>query len=460
MDAAPARLDGWASSINVGLIALVVYLANGREIGTYDTEPATLLPLAILRGDGPHLDRFASVLRKPDGEIPAYIARSRGHIVSLYPIGPALVALPIYGVEVALLDWLDPGWDRDTVRACWECHQMAKRSAALIAALVAVVLHRLLRGLGLREVATWASLAAALGSDLWMIASQALWQHGPAALMLTLTLLLLLPRAPAAWRVALAGLTAGVMVACRALDLPLAVAIALGIAWAWPRRLAWFLPGPMIMATALIGSNLYYFGEITGGQALLEAAHPGLHRVAGPWSGNFLEGLAGTLLSPNRGLLIFSPWIALALTTMPRVIGRLRPWPIVGWALGALVVNLVLLSKYAVWWGGYCFGPRYWTDTIPLFAILLALGLDWARARSRRLLLLFRLTIAAAILMQAIGAACYPSSWNLAPKSVDHHHERLWDWYDSELKRCIREGLKWPEHPVLTRRSAEPIQPE
>lgn len=440
----PGRLGGWPASIGLGLVALALYLANGREIGTYDTEPTTLLPLAILRGDGPHLDRFRAVLREPDGRIPDYVTRVNGHIVSLYPIATALLAVPVYWPQVALLDRVEPGWDRNIGRAWWECHRMAKRTAALIAALVAVALHRLLRGMGLVAVATTATLAAALGSDLWMIASQALWQHGPAALALTLALGLLLPKDPSAWRLVLAGLAAGSMVAFRALDLPFAAAIALGIAWNDPRRLAWFLPGPIVIATALIGSNLYYFGAIEGGQARLEALHPGLHHVAGPWAGNLLGGMAGTLLSPSRGLLIFTPWVVPALATTPAVLGRLRPWPIVRWALGALVVNLLILSKYAVWWGGYCFGPRYWTEAIPLLAILLALGLDWARSRSRKLLLLYRLTIAAAILVQVVGAACYPSSWNLAPESVDRHHERLWDWYDSELKRCLREGPKWP----------------
>jgi hypothetical protein len=42
--------------------------------------------------------------------------------------------------------------------------------------------------------------------------------------------------------------------------------------------------------------------------------------------------------------------------------------------------------------------------------------------------------------VQAIGAFCYPSSFNAVPGSIDHQHDRLWTWRDGELARCIREG--------------------
>jgi len=76
---------------------------------------------------------------------------------------------------------------------------------------------------------------------------------------------------------------------------------------------------------------------------------------------------------------------------------------------------------------------------IPLFAILLAFELDWAVERSRILTVLFAITIALGIAVQLIGAYCFPSSWNLEPVNVDFRHERLWDWRDNELSRCLVE---------------------
>src|SRR4051812_46409673 len=109
MDTTPGTSDtprpgrGWRGAGLLGLGLFAVYLANGREIGTYDTIPASLLPLTILRGEGPHLDRFDPLLAGRDGRLPAFVKRARGHVVSRYPIAPALVALPLIAPQVAVL---------------------------------------------------------------------------------------------------------------------------------------------------------------------------------------------------------------------------------------------------------------------------------------------------------------------------------------------------------------------
>src|SRR5262249_5490398 len=149
-----------------------------------------------------------------------------------------------------------------------------------------------------------------------------------------------------------------------------ALAIFAWVAWSFPRRLGWFVPGPLFGAAALLGWNVTVFGALTGGQAYLESLHPARHNLpAGPFSGDLLAGAAGTLFSPSRGLLVFCPWVGLALAVLPFAARRLAPWPLVRWLLWALVPYGLLLAKYTVWWGGHCFGPRYWIDVIPLFAI-------------------------------------------------------------------------------------------
>jgi len=275
-----------------------------------------------------------------------------------------------------------------------------------------------------------------------MIASQAPWAHGPAALMLTLSMIFLTPSPPGPLRLLLGGAAAAMMVCCRPPDLVFALALMLRVAYERPRSLAWFLPGPILLAAALLAYNLYFFQAVTGGLAELEELHPILHGREGIWSGALLNGLLGTLFSPNRGLFVFSPWIVVALATLPAAIGRVRAWPLGVWMLGALVVDLVVLSKYSVWWAGHVFGPRYWTDAVPIFAVLLGFGLDWARARSRALTAAFAATIAFSVTIQAIGAFCYPSTWNVAPIDVDQRPGRVWDWSDTEVERCLREGVK------------------
>ena len=125
------------------------------------------------------------------------------------PIGPALVALPFTIPQMLVLDRTHPGWE--TSDPDW-FDTIAKRSAAAITTLAALALLVVLRKLGLGRDAWLAATAAALGSNLWSTASQSLWQHGPAALMLTLLMLLLWPENPSRWRFFAAGLTAAMLV--------------------------------------------------------------------------------------------------------------------------------------------------------------------------------------------------------------------------------------------------------
>ena len=176
-----------------------------------------------------------------------------------------------------------------------------------------------------------------------------------------------------------------------------------------------------------------------GGQVQLDAFNMVRHNVTGSWSRDFLAGLAGTLLSPSRGLFVFCPWAALAVLTLPAWSARLSARSVTTWVLGALVVFGLLISSYSVWWGGQCFGPRYWTEASPLLAIMLAQSLEWARDRARFLLPAFALAVCWSVAVQAIGAATYPTGWETEPVDIDLKPEHLWDWRDNEIS-----PHRWP----------------
>ena len=36
-----------------------------------------------------------------------------------------------------------------------------------------------------------------------------------------------------------------------------------------------------------------------------------------------------------------------------------------------------------------------------------------------------------------LGATVYPSEWENIPEDIDRFPQRLWDWSDTELTRCI-----------------------
>lgn len=422
-----------------GAVLLVVYLANGREISQHDTIPATVQVLCMARGEGYgiFLERYGFIVGGSDPMPDISVTWKRGRLVSRYPVAPGMIASPLVGAQALVLDRIRPGWDAKTGGLWDDGRMMAKNSAAVIVALTGALLLGWLRALGLRRAAWPAALAACLGSDLWTVGSQALWQHGPAALALVATGWLLTARGLSRRRASAAGITAALLVACRSMDLPFAVLTFAWVARNEPRRLAYFLAGPVTIGGALIAYNLYFFDTLSGGLAELESMHPALHGVPGMWSRHVIAGMLGTLFSPARGLFVYCPWALFAVVVGPRAWQLLRPFGHMRWMVLGLLPHLLIVSAYSVWWAGHCFGPRYWTEVMPLFAVLFALGIEWARRRSRRLLVVAWLTLASAIGVQAVGAFLYPSSWNAVPFDVDRHHERLWHLLDNEVTRCL-----------------------
>ena len=94
--------SGWLGSLFLGLALVFVYMINGRDLGTYDTISASLLPFYILRGDGIYLDNEHLGHLRSNLPLPDFLTISHGRLVTLYPIAPALVAVPLFAPQVAV----------------------------------------------------------------------------------------------------------------------------------------------------------------------------------------------------------------------------------------------------------------------------------------------------------------------------------------------------------------------
>src|SRR5207237_10754858 len=75
-------------------LSFLALLANGRLLGSYDTRPTALVPLALLREGTLTLPRAPLV---GSGQEPPYWAVPRGdRLASRYPLATALLAVPVY----------------------------------------------------------------------------------------------------------------------------------------------------------------------------------------------------------------------------------------------------------------------------------------------------------------------------------------------------------------------------
>ncbi len=80
-----------------------------------------------------------------------------------------------------------------------------------------------------------------------------------------------------------------------------------------------------------------------------------------------LTGLQELLLSPSRGLLLFSPVVVLAIPGS-LLLAKKRRWEVI-LLESVFLCNLLLYSKWYLWDGGGSFGPRFLVTSIPLLVI-------------------------------------------------------------------------------------------
>ena len=133
----------------------------------------------------------------------------------------------------------------------------------------------------------------------------------------------------------------------------------------------------------------------------LQAKPPSKSAVGFFKTRNLLSGLNILLLSPDRGLLRYTPVLVLALLG---IISLTATAPVAALLIGSIIVANILL--YSLWgdpWGGWAFGARY---LIPTYALLSALlGIALTKWRKHILVLLTFLFLAIySLTINAAGA--------------------------------------------------------
>ncbi len=92
------------------------------------------------------------------------------------------------------------------------------------------------------------------------------------------------------------------------------------------------------------------------------------------FSGILWQGVLGQLISPGRGLLLYSPIFILSFVGMWWGWRRFRTETVV--ALSIILVHLLLYGKWFMWHGGYAWGPRFMIPTLPFWALFLGPVVD------------------------------------------------------------------------------------
>ena len=165
----------------------------------------------------------------------------------------------------------------------------------------------------------------------------------------------------------------------------------------------------------------------------------------GGFHGNIMEGFIGLLISPARGLFVFSPFLIFSLFYFHKSF-RKKENPINKYLVISFILLILIYSKWGMWWGGHSFGYRLIIETLPLLIVLL--GYAWNEIISKNSILrgIFFALVIYSIFFNYLGTYIYPSGFNYIPNNIDQNTERLWEIKNTELLRCINLLLGQPAY--------------
>lgn len=434
----PRRATRWLISALLFVILMIVYLANGDFVQTNDATPNLYMPVSLFSEGNltfspdefpfmftwratPQEERLQGNRQLDPQSFAALHAQGlvevtgckyfvvptlyEGEYTNFFGAGAAISAMPFFAVAHLLRGdlgsepmflwflgkWVASGFVAGSAVLLWLCctHFVNRWQALLLAA------------------------AYGLGTCVWSTSSQTLRQHGPNAFFLALGTYALLRLDRGNRYAVLSALAYGWAVWCRPTSALVVVCVAFYIL-ARDRRsfMVFVLTGlPLAIALALynqvlLGSPLL-FGQTVGGETIA-LSKTGTAEV---WQTPLLEGLAGLLASPSRGLFVYSPFFLFA------VWGVVRAWSskeyAVLWPLSIAAFGILCIeAKHFDWWGGWSYGYRHIVD-ISLWLILLLIPVIGPILRHRVALGAFVLFLTWSVLVQVLGVTAYNlDGWN------------------------------------------------
>lgn len=445
------RLLLWAV---LGLLLTIVFVLSPVRNAWGDTSLTIPTARSLLRTGDLSLSEFqGSPLLNHYG-----IQIVDGNPVNFFPWVVAFFAIPV----VALNDLLHQvGFGNSSYQLImnadtWDLENL---SASLTVALAVVVAAELMyQRLSLTSASRrfgWSLLGAmtlAFGTSVWSVASRSLWQHGPALLLVMFALLVathLGRRIRADYRtLVLAALMGGILAVAYTTRPTNAVGLALFALWCLKRN--WRILLSYVAGSSLVLTMWMTFNSINGLGPLPSysntsrlSLHPG-----------FREALVANLISPARGLFIFSPILLLSFVGLCLVGRDTRRDHLEYFAFTAAVATWIGVSMFPHWWGGHSYGPRLMMDVLPylFLASIPAIAVLDQRLQQRTssnrhvftspALLVILVLSGWSVLAHAQGALMgEPACWNRVPVDVDQQPDRVWSWSDAQVTSGLRSIL-------------------
>ncbi len=417
----------------VFMVVLTVY-AKGKVRTSFDSGYSVHLAVSLLEEGNLDLEEYRSYIPPSDYRV----IEVDGVLQSRYPVGPSVVAAPLILILGDLGKYVFFVWDLEIYIKEHRAEGIERFVGSFFAALGALVLFCVahLRLSFARSLAVLGIFAFC--TSAWSVVSRALWQHGPSIVFLSAALYVLLrardddPR----WS-RYAGLFLALAYTMRPTNSLPVLILSIYVLIHHRAQLARYLAWASVVAIPFCAYHWSIYGSVLPVYYRQGASKFTLAN----WG--FVEGAAGNLISPGRGLFIYSPVLLFSILGAILLL-RQKRWSLLDSALAAIVVlHWLVISSWKIWWGGTVFGPRLFADMLPFlvyFLIPVIEIVEPASLRGRALAVALSVTIAVSAWIHYTGATRWATwDWNIEPTSVDQEPSRMWDWHDPPFLRTTSE---------------------
>ncbi len=390
--------------------------------------------MSIIYEGNTDLNEYEPIINK--GRVAIYTRDDR--IYNQYPIGASLTAVPVLIPTLFILNQTGTSLTWHT-RIPEEVEKQIPYGlevlvASILVALTAIFIYLIARQYLDELRSLLLTFIFAFCTSAWSTASRALWQHAPSMLMLSIALYLILRAREKPRLIQFASLPLAFSYVVRPTNLisvlVLSLYVLIQFRGFFVKYVLWALP----VAIPFLIFNLSIYGTALSPYYTDSQQGPGISAIA--------EALAGNLFSPGRGLFVFTPVLLLAVLGFiwKARIGKIERMDY--FIAVIILLHWISMSTTNIWWGGWSFGPRYFTDMLPYliyFLIPVLVFLPTLESRKKRILSgILAVSVAISFFINFSGVwFIQPWQWNSIPNNIDQHHERVWDWRDPQFLRWI-----------------------
>ncbi|MFP6583791.1 MAG: hypothetical protein VCD00_14725, partial [Candidatus Hydrogenedentota bacterium] len=362
--------------IGIFVVAYTTHFFSG-VIASGDSRWSIPMAYSLVYEGDLNLDEFPELL---DEHEYYWVEEIDGHWVNRFPIGIAVLSAPFVLVldqAAQFMFWIAPGIEEriiaSSVKPLTEVNviTMYWRIELVIACFFMSTATLFMFGTAHEFLSIKKALIITFWflfcTSVWSVGSRALGQHCGSILMLSITLyLIVIARKHPRW-IQFAALPLAMAFVIRPTNALPIIAISVYVliqhrdyfpkyvGWACMIAIPFFIYNFSIYDAPF--SPYYMPQDQLGSEAVYEV--------------HYFTALAGLLISPARGLLVYCPLFIFSLYGLWLARKQAhKDWlyPLLG---GCILVHWLLIASFGDWWGGHSYGPRYFSDLTPFFVFLL-----------------------------------------------------------------------------------------